>query len=1177
MRKHVLLVITIIVAFTLTLSALQALFNGFAAMRLSSESASRETAPNMWRGDGGIGGGTGEGGFYIGDKPIPLWLLILIGIIFLATIVFFILKRKIWALATLALLLLLLLFTLPRFMVPSTGENELSGEATATLSGAQGQAISTDELTSFFKQSPSPRLGTTCQQCARLLHTPVFTVTGAANTTYLRTATGDFYNNGVWSQNDPASINYQPPALISNLVKTWLKNPPTGLSKEQLIQTLLSQPNQQASNVFTNNLTVKPVAPAQALPSGTLPTSQFIQDISASGKFYPFSGTFSFTAPTPSYSWKASVYDYSPAQLSGGVFADDPTYTALPAGLPTRIQKLAMEITAGINNPYQKALAILNYVRTHYVYRFADEDPTANTKPGLQDPVDWFLFDHKFGTCGNFSSAFVILARSVGIPARVVSGWAIKSVEGEQIVYANQAHQWAEVAFSNLGWVTFEPTGSSGPGQWIKTETEITSMPMQVNKSHLLTIQGKVTAENQSTTDGIQVEIFLNETKEPGGIFIGQGAVKGNAFSIQCQIPTGTEVGDYQVIAHAIGNQYFEESWSDPALKVFAGTKINLQPEQETKVDIVTTMTGTMLDETGLPASSQTIIISISGGGKIGETKSDENGEFTFDYIFKDTGNYQINYDFEGTDYYLSSHTTTNFRVVMPTTITLQSPAVGFVTKPVTISGKLVNSRGEGLFDHQVNINIAGLDDIQLSTGDKGLFSFDYTFNKTGSYTISAEFPGYQFETKSDTFATILIETIAIIIDTPETFVRNETTSLAGTVGTSESIQLEGLLVTISLDGVSIAQTTTDKKGAFEISYTPGPNSELGRHELTYAVTSLSATTQKTIYIKSRVIMELSTPKFSWRGKKAQVVVTLTNDEDKHIEGINVALAPWNIDALTNSKGKSVFKGIIPQDSNENLFTFSANSEETTKYLAASASRQVSLLSLVIIAFVIALLLIVVGAVVFFVIRRRRKHALLQPAIIPIVNTETEQIVEPLVENQPDTSPKINIVFPQIEPFLPDVWGENEPLQISIRVLDWQGQAIAGNKLKISPGNGESETRAVDLAGQLSISQTFTQKGIYQIKAETSPEELPLTLTSTREVRIVNYREEVVALFNSLTDWLRNQGITLPPNNTPRDIQYSLIKKIGHTIERPMEIAVACFEEANYSQHPIHRKHFIDI
>ena len=121
---------------------------------------------------------------------------------------------------------------------------------------------------------------------------------------------------------------------------------------------------------------------------------------------------------------------------------------------------LALRITRGHTSPYAKARAIARYLQTNYPYRFADGAEDA--PPPGRDPVDWFLFDHREGTCGVYSSAFAVLARSIGIPAWVVSGWAIKSTASEQTVYSDQAHQWAEIALDDIGWVTFEPTASGG-------------------------------------------------------------------------------------------------------------------------------------------------------------------------------------------------------------------------------------------------------------------------------------------------------------------------------------------------------------------------------------------------------------------------------------------------------------------------------------------------------------------------------------------------------------------------------------------------------------------------------------------------------------------------------------------------------------------------------------------
>ena len=133
---------------------------------------------------------------------------------------------------------------------------------------------------------------------------------------------------------------------------------------------------------------------------------------------------------------------------------------ALPEGLPDRIGVLARQITEGESGVYARAKAIEEYLESNYSYAFYE--PGGPRPPPGQDPVDWFLFDHEEGTCGVFSSAFVVLARSIGIPARVVSGWLIGQTDDEQTVNSDQAHQWAEVALDGIGWVTFEPTPAGG-------------------------------------------------------------------------------------------------------------------------------------------------------------------------------------------------------------------------------------------------------------------------------------------------------------------------------------------------------------------------------------------------------------------------------------------------------------------------------------------------------------------------------------------------------------------------------------------------------------------------------------------------------------------------------------------------------------------------------------------
>ena len=132
-------------------------------------------------------------------------------------------------------------------------------------------------------------------------------------------------------------------------------------------------------------------------------------------------------------------------------------YLALPESVPERVHQLAREIVAAKPNPYDKAKAIENYLRT-YPY-----DLEVSAPPEDQDVADYFLFDLKRGYCDYYATAMVVLARSSGIPARFVSGYSPGSYDAPNaryIVRELNAHSWAEIYFPEIGWVEFEPTAS---------------------------------------------------------------------------------------------------------------------------------------------------------------------------------------------------------------------------------------------------------------------------------------------------------------------------------------------------------------------------------------------------------------------------------------------------------------------------------------------------------------------------------------------------------------------------------------------------------------------------------------------------------------------------------------------------------------------------------------------
>ncbi len=129
-------------------------------------------------------------------------------------------------------------------------------------------------------------------------------------------------------------------------------------------------------------------------------------------------------------------------------------YLELPPEITPRTRALAQQITAGLTNNYDRAVAIVRWLDNNLSYTLELEEPTT-------EPVDFFLFERKKGHCEYFASAFAILARSVGIPTRQVNGFLggeWNEYQGYVAVRAGDAHSWDEVFFPGEGWVTFDPT-----------------------------------------------------------------------------------------------------------------------------------------------------------------------------------------------------------------------------------------------------------------------------------------------------------------------------------------------------------------------------------------------------------------------------------------------------------------------------------------------------------------------------------------------------------------------------------------------------------------------------------------------------------------------------------------------------------------------------------------------
>ena len=129
-------------------------------------------------------------------------------------------------------------------------------------------------------------------------------------------------------------------------------------------------------------------------------------------------------------------------------------YLQLPA-LSREITELSRTVTQTGRTPYEAVLLIKQHLLEHY--RYSLEIDTGRSARPLED----FLFTRKTGYCEHYATAMVAMLRSIGIPARLVTGFLAtewNNFGNYYTVRQRDAHAWVEVYFPKSGWVTFDPT-----------------------------------------------------------------------------------------------------------------------------------------------------------------------------------------------------------------------------------------------------------------------------------------------------------------------------------------------------------------------------------------------------------------------------------------------------------------------------------------------------------------------------------------------------------------------------------------------------------------------------------------------------------------------------------------------------------------------------------------------
>lgn len=293
---------------------------------------------------------------------------------------------------------------------------------------------------------------------------PYFIVTGAAHTHYLRERVYVEYRNGTWI---PGNFSKEK----GSRARPFIPTVPHHTWEDRIHITLF---------------------PAL---SGNLYTAPNSFNISVPSTWYPDSGIFSVNGSVSSYSFNSVEYTFDPYILLN---LTSPKITGYLQSPPDkRLRELAENITAGFMSDYERAEAIALYLRRNYRYTRG----YAKNNMSVED----FLFETHRGGSLEFAAAFVVLAREVGLPARLVEGFKIMALPFKQTVTEGNRWFWAEVYFNSAGWLIFDPLSPEDPNVFRPFELMVTPQNQSLNPN--TTVKLNLTVENIDVNESIAITV----------------------------------------------------------------------------------------------------------------------------------------------------------------------------------------------------------------------------------------------------------------------------------------------------------------------------------------------------------------------------------------------------------------------------------------------------------------------------------------------------------------------------------------------------------------------------------------------------------------------------------------------------------------------------------------------
>lgn len=191
-----------------------------------------------------------------------------------------------------------------------------------------------------------------------------------------------------------------------------------------------------------------------------------VSDISGTWLYDPSTfNVFGENSSTRQITYRVSALEVNPTpeQLAAAAASVPPSlrrYLRLPPNMDPLIAATAQQVVRGATSNYDRALALQNWLRDPQEFTYSQTLDSSGPNDGNGTQAIATFLQTRRGYCVQFASTMAVMARWLGIPARVAVGFAsgTEDDKGRHMVGVHDAHAWPELYFQGVGWVPFEPT-----------------------------------------------------------------------------------------------------------------------------------------------------------------------------------------------------------------------------------------------------------------------------------------------------------------------------------------------------------------------------------------------------------------------------------------------------------------------------------------------------------------------------------------------------------------------------------------------------------------------------------------------------------------------------------------------------------------------------------------------